>query len=1040
MARSAVLSAGHGMKRRAEYRFQAPDRETIERLAALSVADAENGVAMFRDVFYDTGAHDLESRGAIVRLRLAQDGAALLSVHVLERRGEDGIAHMRSDELEIGESALEAPFTADPAATRLVRALVEPARLQPVLELETLRRVVPLGADTAIACDVITVRSGELSSDLFEVELAGGDEEKLRAHARTLQEQHGLRPLLTETVTRARDLFAQLEVSRLEVAVRAAREVAVVVHDRGSIALVRRRDRLSVPSAAGFGPRACRRALRRAFGQGGGRLRLLGVHGDVPGRPSVQVWLAEDVRADDSTDVVWLPIDRALDRAALPGMRDARTLVALQVVARSNFKSWAPPPGGVALAPRGPGRSEPFELVLQRLEASDVAFEQPATDVSPDLLLNMELSRLGFDERVLAIAEDHAVPLLERLRFLGMFGERRDDFFMSRVAHFKRLLARGSAERSMDGLTPAQQLDAIAIRAREMTHRAYELLNRRLLPELTAHGILIVRGLSLSEEDRAHLRNTYGAQLEALVIPLAADPAHPFPHVRNLRPALAAIVRMHDDGTEQFIAVELPGELPRFVPLPGGRRFVPLEDVIESILPELYPGLEIVRAHTFRVTRSAQMDLAGEPLDMLQLVEEEVTRRPFQEVVRLEVEHAMPPEMRYRLLREFQYELEEQLSMPGEQDVYTVGRLVDLASLKEIAAMEEPTLHFEPLEPRDPLDPERPVFDQIREQERLLHFPWDRFDRSVERFISEAAADDGVVSIRVTLYRTDRDSRIVAALREARARGKDVAVLLELKASFDEQRNIEWARELEQDGIRVSFSPVRFKVHAKIALVVRREENGLRRYAYIGTGNLNAATARSYVDLGLLTCDGELTREVGAVFNLLTGYSGGGEIRRLIVAPFDMRRRLLQLIDREMQHAQQGRPAHIRIQLNGLADRRLIGALYRASQAGVRIEMMVREICALRPGVPGISDNITVVSVVGRLLQHSRILHVHNAGQDEYYIGSADWRPRNLNERVEVVTPITHPDHIAQLDRILHETLNDPGAWRLDSSGQHVRS
>jgi polyphosphate kinase len=460
---------------------------------------------------------------------------------------------------------------------------------------------------------------------------------------------------------------------------------------------------------------------------------------------------------------------------------------------------------------------------------------------------------------------------------------------------------------------------------------------------------------------------------------------------------------------------------------------------MEALLPELYPGFDVVQAHTFRVTRSAHMDLGGEPLDILQAVEEEVSRRPFQEVVRLEVEHAMPPRMRHHLLREFQYELEDQLSTPGEQDVYTAGRLVDLASLKELADLDLPSLRYPPLQHTSPLDETRSVFEQVSEQDRLFHFPQHDFERTVQRFFDEAADDPAVVSVRATLYRTSSDSGVIAALRRARAHGKEVAVLVELKASFDERRNIEWARGLQQDGIRVVFSPIRFKVHAKIALVVRREGSDLRRYAYVGTGNLNAATARSYVDLGLLTCRPELGREVGAVFNLLTGYSATSGISQLMVAPFDMRRRLLSLIERETDHARAGRPARIRVQVNGLADRRLIGALYRASAAGVQVQLMVREICTLRPGMPGVSDNISVVSVVGRLLQHARVFHFGNGGADEYYIGSADWRPRNLTERVEVVTPVMDPAHHAALDGLLSATLNDPGAWRLDADGSYGR-
>lgn len=657
----------------------------------------------------------------------------------------------------------------------------------------------------------------------------------------------------------------------------------------------------------------------------------------------------------------------------------------------------------------------------------------------PDLLLNPELSRLAFNERILAFAEDPAVPLLERLRFLGMAGERLDDFFMSRVAHLK-LLSTNEHERSIDGLTAAKQLDAIAIRANAIMRRAYDLLDGQLLPELEARGITIERWTSMTAEDRAFVLRSYVQRIEALVTPLVADPSQPFPHIRNLRPALTAMVRLHGSRAEQFLAIELPGDLPRFVPLGGRGRFVPLEEVIEAALPELYPGLERGRAFLFRVTRSANMDLDDEPRDMLKAIEEAVRRRPYQEVVRLECERAMPPAMRSRLLGELQHETVEQLNALGEQDVYGVGRLVDLAALEEIAALDLPKLKFQPLPRRAPLSTDRGVLEQVGERDLLLHFPHDDFEETVERFLREAADDPAVVSIKITVYRTSKDSAVVAALRTARAKGKEVTAVVELKASFEEQDNIAWARDLEQDGIRVVLSPIRFKVHAKIGLVVRREHETLRRFAYIGTGNLNAATARSYVDFGLLTADAEVTRELSEVFNLLTGQDGNREFRRLVVAPFDMRQRFLQLIDREMRHARAGRIAGIRLQLNGLSDRQLVGALYRASQAGVRIDMMVREICALRPGVKGVSENISVVSVVGRLLQHARIFHFRNGGDDEYFIGSGDWRPRNLHERIEVVTSIRQTDHKKLLDNVLTETLNDLTAWRLQPNGDYVRA
>jgi polyphosphate kinase len=675
---------------------------------------------------------------------------------------------------------------------------------------------------------------------------------------------------------------------------------------------------------------------------------------------------------------------------------------------------------------------------LQRLEAADGTEEGTAKDVPAELLLNMDLSRLTFDERILAFAEAPETPLLERVRFLGMFGERRDDFFMTRVARFKRMLAGGSLERSMDGLTPGEQLDAIAIRARQIMRRAYTLLGN-LIPECEQHGIIVERWSDLDEDDRTYVRDTYGARLAALVTPLAADPTHPFPHIRNLRPALAAIVRLPQGNQEQFIAVELPGDLPRFVPLPEGHRFVTLEDVVEATLPELYRGLQVLRAHMFRITRSANIDIDSDPLDMLQAVEEKITMRPFQEIVRLEVEKSMPPDMRHHLLRELQFDSEDEPSSLDEQDVYTVERFVDLAALEEIAALDLPELKFPPRQPKVPLDAGRSVFDQIRERERFVHFPHDSFEESVERLLRDAAEDPDTVAVKVTVYRTSKDSGVVEALQRARENGKDALAMVELKASFDEQRNIEWARGLEAAGIRVVFSPPKYKVHAKIALVLRREGDELRRYAYIGTGNLNARTASSYIDVGIFTADEALTEEVNAVFNLLTGYSAGEEMDKLLVAPFNMRRRFLRMIEREAEHARAGRPALIRGQLNGLADRRLIGALYRASQAGVRIELMVREICALRPGVPGVSENIRIVTQVGRYLQHARIFHFRNGGADEYYIGSADWRPRNMVERVEVATPVRDPEHQQRLSEILDLTLTHPERWELRADGTYSR-
>lgn len=1038
-------------------RFEVGDRELLERLAAaplpLGMREEASELDFFREVFFDSAAGDLKTKGATLRMRIRKDGGARLLLDVRERRLEEGSVLRRRIEEQVPHGDATTLFTGDSEPAQMLRALIDVDKLAATFELETVRRqrMASFGEGDdgriAVAVDLLTIRQGDLAGELQEIEItfpADGGPPVDRV-VRAFRDAYGLKLTLADTASRARDLLEDLAADAISHELRASREVAVLAYRNGRIALLENEGRLTLPNGPGSGADAARRTMRRAFGRPSGRIRVLGNGSGLPGRPMLEVWLAEEVaQTPDDVDgaPIWISVDDALARAGSPGLRDARTLAALHVLARSGLQTYAaaereatPPSedGGVPTPP-----PQPLELVLQRLEAADGTAEPSPKDVPPDLLLNMELSRMSFDERMLVIAEDPETPLLERLRFLAMFGTRRDDFFMSRVARFKRELARGDAGRSIDGLTPAEQLDVIAIRAREMTKRAYALL-RTLSAELAREGIELLRWDALSEADRKHIEDAYLDALDALITPLAADPTHPFPHLRNLRPALAAIVRLPESRVEHFVAIELPGDLPRFLPLPGGNRFVPLEDVIEAELPRLYPGLELVNAHAFRVTRAATLELEDDAVDMRQAVQEVVARRPFQEVVRLEVERSMPPQMRRDLLRELQFESEESVSTLGEQDIHPVDGLVDLAALSELTDIDAPELKWPPIERAAPFPEDRQLFDMIRERDRLVRFPWESFENSVERFLSEAADDPDVISMKITLYRTARDSAIVEALRRARANGKEAVALVELKASFDEQRNIGWARGLEDAGIHIVYSPAQFKVHAKIAMVVRREEGGVRRYVYIGTGNLNATTAATYIDLGILTADPALTQEVSDLFNLLTGYSADVDCPNLLVAPFNMRRRFLQLLEREVEHARAGRPAGFKAQINGLADRRLIASLYRASRAGVPIEMMVREICALRPGVPGVSENIRVVSLLGRFLQHARIFRFENGGNPEFYIGSADWRPRNMVERIEVITPVRDPSHAAVLDGILDETLNHPDAWEIRSDGSYAR-
>lgn len=1034
-------------------RLAVPTREALEELEASSVPDlgpiiGPTLVELFRDVYFDAPTRDLERRGAVMRLRIHQDGRRVLLIDVHESREGSGVVRRRVEQ-EVPDLDPDELFNSSGPALDLARALIDPGQLRVAFEIEVARRMrtVALDGDAVarIAYDALTVRHGDMSGELQELELRLPVEPmaSLSGIVDELERLHGLRVILADRATRALDLLEEVDLERLVERVRSAREVAVLPYSQGRIALRRAAGGYRVACGPGSGPDACRRVLRSLFGSGQGRIRLLDRDVGFATLPAIETWLAEGfVPSEEAENLAWVELGEMAENVAAPELRDARTLAALHAALRTGIpdrdpsRGWAGEDVGVleSRAPWLPERDDP-------MATSDIEDDfDPSTDVPPEQLLNMELSRMAFDERILSIVEDERYPLLERVRFLSMFGQRQDDFFMTRVAGFKEQAASGQNRMTMDGMSAPEQLDAIAILARRMSERAYRALRELLLPELQRHGILILHWAELDQDERAHLRSTYGRHVEAVLTPVTSDESHPFPHVRNLRPALATTLRLPESRVDRFAAIELPAELPRFVPLRNGRHFVPIKDVMVAALPELYPGMTVDTAHAFRVTRSAHMRIRGDSVsDILQAVQENVARRPFGPVVRLEVEREMPSEMQRMLLRELTYEREEVSTRLGMEDVYAVDWAVDLASLAEIAKVDAPQLRFQPIERRNPLPVDRPVFDLLTERDRLMRFPEDSFEDTVERFLKEAAQDPDTISIKITLYRTSQSSGVIEALHEASARGKEVVALVELKASFDESRNIEWAKELEEAGATVVFTPARYKVHAKIALVARREGDDIRRYAYIGTGNLNAATAANYVDVGMLTADQQMAGQVGAVFNMLTGYAPGVEDTDLLVAPFNMRTRLLELIEREIEHAHTGRGGLIRAQFNGLSDRALIAALYRASRAGVRVDMAVREICSLRPGVPGLSENIRIVSLLGRYLQHARIFHFDNAGDPTVLIGSSDWRPRNLVRRVELAAPIRDPEHQKVLIGMLDEVLTHPDAWELRSDGAWVR-
>ncbi|HLY84711.1 MAG TPA: RNA degradosome polyphosphate kinase, partial [Acidimicrobiales bacterium] len=670
--------------------------------------------------------------------------------------------------------------------------------------------------------------------------------------------------------------------------------------------------------------------------------------------------------------------------------------------------------------------------------------------------INRELSTLDYYSRVLAPAEDPSVPVLERAKFIAIFSSLLDEFFEIRVAGLKDQLAAGVIGTDPAGLSPSEQLKAIRSDAEALVERRSRTLNDVVIPELAEHGVRLSTWDSLDGDARTYMESVFEDRIFPVLTPLAVDPGHPFPYISNLSLNLAVIVRDPSTGQRRFARVKVPPLLPGLVVTPDGERFVPLDHVIAAHLAALFPGMEIETHHAFRVTRNADLTLEeDEADDLLAAVEMELRRRRFGRAVRLEIEATMTDEVRDLLCRELDL---------GPADVYAVDGPLDMAGLWAVHALDRPELKDEAFVPMTPprlaTADDEPVdlFAAIREGDILLHHPYDSFVTSVEAFVKQASRDPNVLAIKQTLYRTSGDSAIVKALIRAAERGKQVAALVELKARGDEAANVAWARALEEAGVHVVYGLLGLKTHSKTALVVRQEDDGIRRYCHIGTGNYNSTTARLYEDLGLLTADPDLGADLTDLFNFLTGYSRRVDYRRLLVAPLSLRSEMVTLLDREAARGPEGR---IVWKLNNVVDPGIIDGLYKASQAGVKIDLIVRSICCLRPGVPGLSDNIRVRSLVGRYLEHSRILFFGAGGENghsapaagaggasepdatrsvpdggEYYIGSADMMPRNLDRRVEAVVPVLDGDLCGRLRGILEINLaDDVLAWELDGVG-----
>lgn len=643
----------------------------------------------------------------------------------------------------------------------------------------------------------------------------------------------------------------------------------------------------------------------------------------------------------------------------------------------------------------------------------EAAFPRNLDD--PALYISRELSWLEFNDRVLEEALDERARLLERFKFVAIYGTNLDEYFMIRVAAIKQQIEAQVFRRSEDGRSPSEHLAAISERLRVSLARQMRLLKDDLFPALEQHGIKLWRVADLGEEQRAHLERAFDDRVFPVLTPLAVDSGHPFPYISNLSLSLAVeLEEVTSDGVQlHFARVKIPQTLPRFVPVepaPEGQRwFVLIEDLIAHHLSALFPGMEVRDSYLFRVTRDADLDLQeDEADDLLRAIESELQRRRFGEPVRLQIERGMPDYMREFLLKALDL---------GEVDCYEIDGMMGLEALWTIVNLDYPHLHDRPFTPAIPkrLIGVTDMFSTIREGDVLLHHPYESFDPVVQ-FLRQAAEDPHVLAIKATLYRTSgKNSPIVRALLEAAENEKQVAVLIELKARFDEENNIEWARRLERAGVHVVYGFAGLKTHAKTLLVVRQEEDGIRRYMHFGTGNYNEKSARLYTDLSLFTCRPELGTDVSQLFNALTGFAKITDYEDLLVAPVNLRREMTALIERETEHARAGRPAGIRAKLNAITDGDIARALYRASQAGVPIDLLVRGMCVLRPGVVGVSDTLRVRSIVGRFLEHSRIYVFENGGDREVYIGSADLMGRNLDRRVETVVPV--------LDPLLAETI-----------------
>ena len=994
---------------------------------------------LLRETYFDTADGVLAERRMRLAVRLDAAGRQAARLVVTDGVNLSGIVEETTFEVPLEGGGLYAALTGSSELATRVRSVVEPDALRPQLALDIDREARELrtglfGRPThRLFLDEIEGQTSTASCSYREVTVSdvgpgGSGLETLAAWAlRRGLESDGL-----SSYERMRRLLTEVESGQRADVTHDVRIAMLLVHG-WNVALVDSEGGLTLPGTRGSGEDLVREYLADVLGPtvpDSPELDLVGFATPRKVGYDLEVWLHELPQvAERPEGFVWLPVLELMERIGAPRLREPGLVATLLMLVRSDT--------GLRLIREAPARRGAPTLLPLGSRRADAA---PGDDA--DDFLDLDLSVLDFNVRVLEMAEDPSTPLLERLKFLSIFSSNMDEFFVVRVARLKEEIGRGVAE-NKDDFSPAQLLGLVLIRARALLARQYACLTHQLLPELAGHGVHLRRWNQLLPAQRAALTQRFVDEVFPVLTPLklATSAVRSFPRLVSLGLALAAVLRRPGESRTDLGYVAIPRDLPRFLRVPDTNDVVAIEEVITANARELFSA-EVEDVYAFRASRAADVEVDEDSSgSLLEAIAEEVEDRPYKPVIRVEVDASMPRELRAYLLKQIRAEQGGEAATLTRSDIQEISGLLDLRCVAELCDAEVERGCYTPHVPARPLADEPSIFETLARRDILVHHPFDDFESTVGRFLAEAAADPDVVSIKLTLYRTGRRSPVMEALLAALESGKDVSVFVELKARFDEESNIEWTHRLEEAGAHVVTGVLGYKTHAKTALVIRREAQAVRRYVHIGTGNYNATTARFYTDLGLMSADPDLGADLHDFFNELTGSElpPDRRFRRLLVAPNSLVQELERMIERETEHARAGRPARIQAKMNGLADRKVVLALYRAAQAGVTIDLVVRSICTLRPGVSGLSDRVHVRSILGRLLEHSRIFYFENAGEPEYFIGSADWRARNLRKRVEVVVPVIDPAARGVLRSVLDATLADPRAWVLRPDGVFER-